>query len=106
MSQGGDLPSVTKVLDLPRMAPTDEAAYTVAASMTEYLQSLSPGDQRKFVHFVEEGMRNGWDTALSTVYGIHNVSVLQKQWEVWVSRNGAAPRVASHRHGVRRSKVI
>jgi hypothetical protein len=48
---------------------------------------IEQGGRRKFVKFVESGLRDGdWIRAVNESYGFKNLAVLQDQWLSWVRR--------------------
>ena len=77
-------PSLEQVLYQRTIQPSDQAAYTAAASLVEFL--LEKGDRRALVGFVGQAQQDGWDSALRTSYGIPRVADLQRQWQEWVTR--------------------
>jgi hypothetical protein len=72
------------VLDAARIAETDEAAYSVAGSLVEFL--LTRGDRAALIRFAVEGQKAGWDAAARTVYGLNSVAGLEAAWRDWTLR--------------------
>jgi hypothetical protein len=81
----GRFPELEKVLYAASIAPTDETAYAVGVSVTEYL--LSRGDRARLIQFVEQGQRDGWDAALRDSYGLADVGELERHWQAWLMSN-------------------
>jgi len=75
----GNWPSLEDVLNAESIPPYDQAEYAVASSLTEFL--LTKGDKQKFLEFAQRGRSDGWDSALTSTYGIRNVQQLQIQWQ-------------------------
>jgi len=84
MSRTGRWPDLAGLLNRPTIAPTDQAAYAVSVSLTEYL--LSRGTRARFLDFVELGQRTGWNTALRRTYGIAGIDQLGRNWRTWLSQ--------------------
>jgi hypothetical protein len=78
----GSWPSTSHLLTCDRIAPADEASYTLAASLTEYL--LMQADRSTFLTFVADGQRDGWEVALRRHYRIASPEDLDTRWRTWV----------------------
>lgn len=88
-AQSGNWPRLDVLLQKPSISPADQADYSTASSLTEYL--LTRGDRRTFLKFAVDGKARGWDSALQTHYRISDVSALQTQWQAWVEGGSRAP---------------
>jgi hypothetical protein len=77
-------PSLVEVMTQRTIAPTDELAYTVSASLTEFF--LSRGDRKKYLDFVSAGSRIGWPAATQQFYGIATTRDLQREWQTFVTQ--------------------
>jgi hypothetical protein len=75
-------PQVAKLMDADAIQPTDQTAYAVAVSLTEFF--VEQGGNRQFLDFVEAGQAVGWDQALVQHYRIQDRQELQQRWESWV----------------------
>lgn len=80
----GNWPGLAAILDARSIVGRDQANYSVAASLTEYL--LSHGDRAKFLRFAIAGKKDGWDNALQKHYGIPSVRHLQTAWQAWAGK--------------------
>lgn len=87
-ARNGNWPDIRRVLDEPKLADTDHAAYAIAASLTRFF--LNRGDHAKFLAFAQSGSRDGWDRALNDHYRIHNTTELLSQWQDWVCAANSA----------------
>jgi hypothetical protein len=83
-AQTGNWPDVARLFQLPTIPANQQSAYTVAASLTEYL--LSRGDRSKLLRFALSGRQGGWDQALRQHYGLAGVGELQSAWQAWASQ--------------------
>jgi hypothetical protein len=79
----GNWPSLESVFQMPTIINTDKKAYSVAASVTEFL--LTRGDRPTFVEFAAAGQQAGWDRALQDFYRLESVAALQQAWQAWAS---------------------
>jgi len=77
----GRWPSVERLLAAASVSRNDQVAYTIAASVTQYLLTL--GDEKKLIRFALSGKRDGWDRAVSAHYGLQNIQALQAGWQRW-----------------------
>jgi len=80
----GQWPSLEKLLDQRKIAPSDQASYAASVSLTEFL--LAKGDRRELITFIERAQQEGWEAALNRSYGIRGVADLQRQWQTWAAR--------------------
>jgi hypothetical protein len=80
----GNWPDLERVFALETIAAHEHAAYSAAASVTEYL--LSCGGKEKLLRFAVSGKGDGWDQALRRHYGLGSVHDLETAWRAWVSR--------------------
>ncbi len=80
-AETGNWPGLQRVLDAEIITADDVAGYSIAASLTRYL--LSRKDKTAFLAFAQEGMRDGWEPALRTHYGITTLQRLQADWQAW-----------------------
>ena len=92
--QSGHWPSIAGLLSVQYFAPTDERAYAISVSLTQFLLSL--GTPRELMRFIELGMNRGWNHALETAYGIHGSEALQIRWQEWLTRKATQPRYTTH----------
>jgi hypothetical protein len=95
----GNWPRLETVLNSETIDGKDQAAYAVAASLTDFL--LSVRDKRALFEFGQRAAKSGWDAALKQHYGIRDVSELQKAWQMWSSRPS---QTASQRAGSGRTQ--
>lgn len=77
----GNWPSLATLLDARSISPEDQATYSAAASVTQYL--LSRGGKAKFLQFAVAGKANGWNQALKEHYSLRSVTDLQGAWQAW-----------------------
>ncbi|MEQ8790497.1 MAG: hypothetical protein RIC55_29645 [Pirellulaceae bacterium] len=87
-ARSGNWPRLAHVLTEQTITADELAAYTIAASLTEFL--LSRADRPTFLRFAAEGRRKGWDHALQSHYKISDVDALQRAWRQWASSSIAA----------------
>jgi hypothetical protein len=69
--------------------------YAQGYTVVEYL--IQQGGRRKFVNYLDEGLRtNNWSATTSQYYGIDNLGQLQQVWLAWVAQGypPLAPAVA------------
>jgi hypothetical protein len=85
----GNWPNLDTIFQARTVLASDQATYSVAASLTEYL--LSRGDKATFLRFAVAGKEKGWDFALQQHYSVRSAHELQATWQAWVS--GAKARV-------------
>jgi hypothetical protein len=65
--------------------------YAQAYALSEYL--ILRGGRRKFVEFMDEGLRDGqWQKAVAHHYGIADLATLQNTWVNWVAQGFPEPR--------------
>jgi hypothetical protein len=85
-------PRLKLLVESEQILAQDQASYSVAASVVEYLLSLD--SREKLLEFAQAASREGCDAALRRHYKIGGVEELQSRWQAWA----AAPvRVASAR---------
>ncbi len=64
--------------------------YAEGYSLAEYL--INHGGRRKFVGFLDEGMRDGqWPAAVQRNYGASDLPSLQNEWVDWVAKGFPEP---------------
>jgi hypothetical protein len=80
--KSGNWPALETVLEAPAINASNQAAYAIAASLTQYL--LTRGDRSTFLKFAQSGKARGWDLALKEQYKIDSVKDLQAAWQAWV----------------------
>lgn len=80
-SKAGNWPKLTEMLSAKHIPADDQAAYSVAASLTRFL--LARQNRQTLVAFALAGKRGDWDRALTEHYGIQDVAALQQAWQVW-----------------------
>lgn len=76
-------PPLQTLLEAKEISATDEAAYSVAASLMEFL--LTRGDRPTFLRFAASGRDMGWDRAVRDHYGFGSVAELQTAWQRWAT---------------------
>lgn len=81
----GQWPDLADVLGRQKISRRDASAYSVAASVTDYL--LSRGDRQTVVKFGQEVTSTDIQTALRKHYKIRSVGDLQIAWKNWVRRH-------------------
>jgi hypothetical protein len=95
----GQWPRLAAALGAEAISPDDQSAYTLAASVTEYL--LARGDKQTLLAFALDGKETGFDRALREHYGIGSVDELETAWRAWAKRRpgqyAAAGRTAEAR---------
>jgi hypothetical protein len=65
--------------------------YAQGYALSEYL--IQHGGRRKYVEFLDEGMRDGqWAAAVAHQYGIADLGTLQNTWVQWVAQGFPEPR--------------
>jgi hypothetical protein len=81
-------PSLERVLNAAAIAPSDQAAYSVACSLTEFLLARGSDGPRqaraRLFAFAQAGRDDGWDLALQAHYGLASVGQLEQEWRAWV----------------------
>jgi hypothetical protein len=76
--------TLSRVIPLRKLMPMSDYPQEVVAlfaegfSLTRFL--VESGDRQKFLSFVAQGMREGWDKAVRTQYPYENVEELEKAW--------------------------
>lgn len=83
LAEAGTWPPLRTLFEAKAISPTDEAAYSVASSVMEFL--LSRNDRPTFLRFVVTGRDIGWDQAVQDHYGFRSVAELQTAWQRWVT---------------------
>ncbi len=86
--EAGNWPPLAAILQAERISMQDQAAYAVAASLTEFL--LQEADRETFLTFLDHGQTAGWDQALAAHYRISGVGDLQLRWQRWVADQPSA----------------
>ncbi|MHC4399610.1 MAG: hypothetical protein ACYTG0_08015 [Planctomycetota bacterium] len=86
-ARSGDLPDFQELFDLETIPASDQAAYGVAVSLTEYLLSLS--GKETLLRFGTSARRKGWRHALQHHYGIRSATDLRAAWLGWVTGRSA-----------------
>lgn len=76
-------PSLAQLLDRDRIQATDYQEYAVAWSLSQLL--LERGGKEKMLKFAVDGKATDWNSALKRHYDIHHVTMLQQQWQNWVT---------------------
>lgn len=56
--------------------------YAQGYSLAEFL--VQQGGRRRYLHFLEEALRDGWDRALQHYYDFSSVQALERRWNRWV----------------------
>ncbi len=81
----GRWPDLADVLGRQKISRRDASAYSVAASVTDFL--LSRGDRQTVVNFGLEVTSTDIQTALRKHYKIRSVGDFQTVWQNWVRRH-------------------
>lgn len=79
-------PSIDEILEVQQISPSDQTAYTLASSLTEYL--ISVAGRETFISFIALAQESGWDAAIRETYRMEGRRELQVRWQQWA----AAPR--------------
>lgn len=77
-------PDVRSVVQSRAIHSTDQAAYTAATSLVDYL--LTRGDTARLLQFGQSAKKGGWEQSLDKYYGIHGLGELQLKWQAWAAR--------------------
>jgi RNA polymerase sigma factor (sigma-70 family) len=75
---GGRRMPLRKLLPLQEYPEDVLALYAQGGSLTEFL--VGSGGRRKFLAFVSQGARDGWDAAAEAQYGYRTVEELERAW--------------------------
>lgn len=94
-AQAGTWPPLGTLFAAKEISANDEAAYSVASSVAEFL--LSRGDRPTFFRFAAAGREIGWDRAIQDHYGFRSVADLQVTWQRWVSQRMSLAQVSARR---------
>lgn len=78
-------PALRTLFEAKQISANDEAAYSVASSVMEFL--LARGDRPTFLQFAVAGREMGWDRAVQDHYGFRSVADLQIAWQRWATHN-------------------
>jgi hypothetical protein len=97
-AQTGNWPDCSRVFTAESIAPADQAAYSVAASVTDFL--LARGDKPTLLRFAVSGKQSGWDRALRQHYGLAGMADLERAWQAWASRPSRRLARAGHRRPI------
>lgn len=76
-------PSIDEILTATNIKPSDQTAYALSSSLTEYLVSLR--GREAFVEFVSAAMSSSWDAAITKIYGMNDRHELQTKWQAWAA---------------------
>jgi RNA polymerase sigma factor (sigma-70 family) len=90
---------------LPRLDyPRDVMAfYAESLSLTDFLVSV--GGRKKFLAFVAQGERDGWDRAAKSTYGYKTVEVLEHVWLEQARKRLADKETKEPLHGEKVSRI-
>lgn len=80
----GNFPAISPVVRAEAISASDQAAYAVASSLTEFL--LSRKNKATFLEFLTATPKEGWENALRRVYGFQSVADFESAWKTWVSQ--------------------
>jgi hypothetical protein len=69
---------LSRLFSLRQYPPDMIVLYAEGYSVTSML--VAKGDRKKFLAFVADGMRGGWDRSLQSHYGIASVNALEAEW--------------------------
>ncbi|MCA9004554.1 MAG: hypothetical protein KDA70_04705, partial [Planctomycetaceae bacterium] len=56
--------------------------YAEGYSLADYL--LQTGGKKRYLMFLEDAHKNGWDEAIAKMYKIKNVEALEQRWGSWI----------------------
>jgi len=90
----GNWPDLRTILEAQVIGADDRAAYSVAASLTEFF--LSRGDAAKLLRFAVDGKENGWDAALGRHYAVRTVDDLRPAWQAWARETANTRKRTDH----------
>jgi hypothetical protein len=80
--RAGRVPPVSQILHAQSIEPSDEMAYAVAASLTEFL--LARSGERQLLAFAHTAQDRGWEPAIK-LYGMDGgTAQLQREWQDWL----------------------
>jgi hypothetical protein len=74
-----------RLMEMRRFPDDPTVLYAEGYSLTRFL--VERKDHRKFLVFVKQGSRDGWDKAVQTHYGFRNVEALEIAWLDSVRQN-------------------
>jgi hypothetical protein len=83
-SRRGAWPDLRTVFEQQTIRAADSRAYSIAASVTEYLAAR--GGKASVVRFAGAGRQMGWDAAARAHYGFRSLQELQAGWEAWANQ--------------------
>jgi hypothetical protein len=84
---GNEIP-LRKVLSLGEYPPSQSqlrAFYAESLTLTEFL--IEEAGRKRFLKFVRQGERDGWNRAISEHYRFDDVEALESAWAAWVKRS-------------------
>jgi hypothetical protein len=102
MAKSGNWPNLMGLLTKQAVDVTDERAYSMAVSLTEFF--LARGDKPRFLEFAAAAQERGLNAALPEYYRIASVAELQVAWQDWVTAESSLSAVRGRESGVRRQK--
>lgn len=94
-----------KEIELARLFKIEEypqdllGFYGQGYSVSRFL--IEVGGRRRFLNFVRDGSRKGWDAAARSHYGLADCRELDRAWHSWHSVNRARPRPDSNQLAAR-----
>ncbi len=94
-AQAGTWPPLQTLFAAKEINVNDEAAYSAASSVTEFL--LTCGDRPTLFRFATAGREVGWDRAIQDHYGFRSVADLQAAWQRWVLQRMPLGQVSARR---------
>ena len=62
--------------------------YAEGYSLADYL--LQTGGKKRYLMFLEDAHKNGWDEAIAKMYKIKNVEALEQRWGSWIMAGSPA----------------
>jgi hypothetical protein len=87
LKDGKTLP-LARLFALKNYPPDVMSLYAQGHSVTRFL--VEAGDRRKFLAFVADGMKDGWDKAAKGHYRYKDVGALEEAWLAWLQKKPAA----------------
>ncbi len=78
------------IAEYPRDMRDVMSLYAEGYLLTEYL--VAQGGEAKFLQFMQDGMQDNWDAALSRHYGVKKVETLEDDWGEWLVADRPQPR--------------
>jgi hypothetical protein len=80
LGRRGDLP-LTRLFVIEEYPSDLMGFYGQGYSISRFL--IEMGGRPRFLHFVRDGIKSGWDAATRTHYGLADVRELDRAWRAW-----------------------